>query len=142
MQVFIYLQDNIVAIGSSDSENIEEVARLSVPTGIPFFIVDSEYLPIEPQGAWVLNEDGTLTIDQEKLIQIKREQMPRLQPMDFDLKLNQYELYDAVQDLIATDRELYIAYNRATYFSRTDQFVEKARIALNLSHEKIDEIWS
>lgn len=105
----------------------------------PYIIIDKN-VPTEPIETWYI-KDNEIKIDQEKLAQLKREQIPRLQSMDFDLKLNKYGLYGAVQDLIATDRELFIAYNRAAYFSRTDPFIEQVRIALNLSHEQIDEMW-
>jgi hypothetical protein len=34
-----------------------------------------------------------------------------------------------------------IAYTRATFFSRTDPFIEQARIALGLTDEQVDMIW-
>ena len=73
--------------------------------------------------------------------QLNRERMPRLTPIEFDIKLNNAGLYDAVQDLIKDNFELRIAYNRATFFSRTDPFIDQARIALNLTDEQVDEIW-
>ena len=82
-----------------------------------------------------------ITIDQVKLVQIKRQQMPRLTPIEFDTKLKNNGLYDTVQDLIKDNFELRIAYNRATFFSRTDSFVDQARIALGLTDEQVDMIW-
>ena len=73
--------------------------------------------------------------------QLNRERMPNLTPIEFDIKLNNAGLYDAVQDLIKDSFELRIAYNRATFFSRTDPFIDQARIALNLTDEQVDEIW-
>ena len=78
--------------------------------------------------------------DEEKA-QIKRESMPTLTPIQFDIKLNSAGLYDAVQELIKYNFELRIAYTRATFFSRTDPFVDQARIALNLTDEQVDEMW-
>lgn len=86
------------------------------------------------------NPEKFLTAD-EKLL-IVRQNMPTLSPIQFDQKLDQNGLYDAVQDLIKTDRQLSIAYNRAIFFSRTDPFIEQVRIALSLTHEKIDEMWT
>lgn len=83
-----------------------------------------------------------ITIDQGKVMEIKRQNMPTLTPIEFDIKLDQYELYDAVQDLIKSNRQLSIAYNRATFFSRTDSFVDQARIALNLTDEQVDSMWT
>ena len=74
--------------------------------------------------------------------QLNRERMPRLTPIEFDIKLNNAGLYDAVQDLIKDNFEMRIAYNRATFFSRTASFVDQARIALGLTDEQVDEMWT
>ena len=68
--------------------------------------------------------------------------MPTLTPIEFDTKLKNNGLYDAVQDLIKDNFELRIAYNRATFFSRTDPFIDRARIALGLTDEQVDELWT
>lgn len=68
--------------------------------------------------------------------------MPTLTPIEFDLKLAEFELYDAVQTLVASNLQLRIAYTRATFFSRTDPFIDQARIALNLTDEQVDEMWT
>ena len=73
--------------------------------------------------------------------QLNRERMPNLTPIEFDIKLNNAGLYDAVQDLIKDKFELRIAYNRAIFFSRTDPFIDQARIALGLTPEQVDNIW-
>ena len=82
-----------------------------------------------------------ITIDQGKVMEIKRQNMPNLTPIEFDIKLNQNGLYDAVQELIQSDIKLKIAYNRATFFSRTASFVDQARIALGLTEEQVDAMW-
>ena len=73
--------------------------------------------------------------------QLNRERMPRLTPIEFDIKLVDAGLYDQVQGLIQSDIKLKIAYNRATFFSRTDPFIDQARIALGLTDEQVDTIW-
>ena len=73
--------------------------------------------------------------------QLNRERMPTLTPIEFDIKLNNAGLYDAVQELIKDKFELRIAYNRATFFSRTSTFIDQARLALGLTDEQIDAIW-
>ena len=78
--------------------------------------------------------------DNERL-QLARERMPRLTPIEFDIKLNNAGLYDAVQDLIKDNFEMRIAYNRATFFSRTASFIDQARIALGLTDEQVDTMW-
>ena len=78
--------------------------------------------------------------DEEKLL-IYRQNMPTLSPIEFDIKLNNAGLYDAVQELIKDNFEMRIAYNRATFFSRTTSFVDQARIALGLTDEQVDAMW-
>ena len=73
--------------------------------------------------------------------QLNRERMPRLTPIEFDIKLVDAGLYDQVQELIQSDIKLKIAYNRATFFSRTDPFIDQARIALGLTDAQVDTIW-
>lgn len=142
MKIFIYRENNIVHVGSVTPDlDIEEVGSMVVPTDIHFWIVNRSELPNEPQESWELSDDGVITINQDKLTQIKRERMPTLSPMDFEIKLVDLGLYDQVQALIASDIKLRIAYNRATFFSRTDSFVDQARIALNLTDEQVDTIW-
>ena len=78
--------------------------------------------------------------DEEKA-QLNRERMPTLTPIEFDIKLIDAGLYDQVQELIQSDVKLKIAYTRATFFSRTDPFINQARIALGLTDEQVDTIW-
>ena len=73
--------------------------------------------------------------------QLNRERMPTLTPIEFDIKLVDAGLYDQVQELITSDIKLKIAYTRATFFSRTDPFIDQARIALGLTDEQVDMIW-
>ena len=81
-------------------------------------------------------------LSDEERAQFNRERMPTLTPIEFDIKLNNNGLYDAVQDLIKDNFEMRIAYNRATFFSRTASFVDQARIALGLTDEQVDEMWT
>ena len=78
----------------------------------------------------------------EQIAEYNRTQMPTLSPIDFDIKLNNAGLYDAVQELIKDNFEMRIAYNRATFFSRTASFIDQARIALGLTDEQVDEMWT
>ena len=73
--------------------------------------------------------------------QLNRERMPTLTPIEFDIKLVDAGLYDQVQSLIKADIKLRIAYTRATFFSRTDLFIDQARIALGLTDEQVDAMW-
>ena len=142
MQVFVYEIDGVVCVGSTpNNENIEDIANLSVPVGVKYLILDSLDLPKEPQESWYI-EDGQIKIDQQKLVEFNRKNMPTLTPIEFDTKLKNNGLYDAVQELIKDNFEMRIAYNRATFFSRTDSFVDQACIALGLTAEQVDEMWT
>ena len=122
-----------VAVGVAD--NIEDILESN------FYIVNLDELPSSPSETWYI-EDGVIKIDQKKLIEFNRQQMPTLTPIEFDIKLNNTGLYDTVQELIKDNFELRIAYNRATFFSRTAPFIDQARIALNLTDEQVDEMWT
>lgn len=127
---------------------INDEIHVVVPLGEQFDttgLIEVQSLPsFDLQPAWVLSEvDGVFSIevDQDKLAQLQREQMPQLTPIEFDLKLDKYGLYQAVQEMVASNLTLKIAYARATFFSRTDPFVDQARIALNLTDEQVDAMW-
>ena len=96
--------------------------------------------PKEPPETWYI-EDGEIKIDQQKLIEFNRQNMPTLTPIEFDIKLVDAGLYDQVRELIQSDVKLKIAYTRGTFFSRTDPFIDQARIALGLTDEQVDEMW-
>lgn len=108
-------------------------------------LIEVPSLPnLDVQQSWVLRqiEGGfSVEIDQDKLLQLQRKQMPALSPIEFDIKLNKNGLYSAVQELIKDDFEMRIAYTRAIFFSRTDPFIDKARIALSLTDEQVDSMW-
>ena len=87
------------------------------------------------------HENPEKYLSDEEKAQLNRERMPTLTPIEFDMKLNNAGLYDTVQELIKDKFELRIAYNRATFFSRTDAFIDQARNALNLTDGQVDAIW-
>ena len=87
------------------------------------------------------HENPEKYLSDEEKAQLNRERMPTLTPIEFDIKLVDAGLYDKVQDLIQSDIKLKIAYTRATFFSRTDPFIDQARIALELTDAQVDTIW-
>lgn len=115
-----------------------DIDKIQIPDGS--FLIPAGDLPNEPISTWYI-EDDQIKIDQQKLIEFNRQNMPTLTPIEFDIKLNNAGLYDTVQDLIKDSFELRIAYNRATFFRRTDPFIDQARIALGLTDEQVDTIW-
>ena len=118
---------------------VAETFTQEVELNFPHVVIDREIL--EPVETWYI-EDGEIKIDQQKLIEFNRRNMPQLTPIEFDIKLNNAGLYDAVQELIKDNFEMRIAYNRATFFSRTAPFIDQARIALGLTDEQVDEMWT
>ena len=123
---------------SKDGNVVAETFTQEIEVSFPHVIIDREIL--EPIESWYI-EDGQIKIDQQKLIEFNRKNMPTLTPIEFDIKLNNAGLYDTVQALIKDNFELRIAYNRATFFSRTAPFINQARIALGLTNEQVDAIW-
>ena len=53
-----------------------------------------------------------------------------------------YPVDGSQEEFIKDDFELRIAYTRATFFSRTDPFIDQARIALGLTDEQVDTMWT
>ena len=122
-----------------------------------YFILNGEVFAFEADGSQddYITEDMVKMTDDEvdrhvnpekylsdiEKAQLNRERMPRLTPIEFDIKLVDAGLYDQVQELIASDIKLKIAYTRATFFSRTDPFIDQARIALGLTDEQVDAMW-
>ena len=121
-----------------DGNVVTEILTQDVDINFPHILLDREIL--EPIESWYI-EDGQIKIDQQKLIEFNRKNMPNLTLIEFDIRFVDAGLYDQVQELIQSDIKLKIAYNRATFFSRTDFFVDQARIALNLTDEQFDEMW-
>ena len=121
-----------------DGVIIAETLTQEIEINFPHVVIDREIS--EPIESWYI-EDGQIKIDQQKLIEFNRQNMPTLSPIEFDIKLVNVGLYDRVQGLIQSDVMLKIAFTRATFFSRTDPFIDQAQIALGLTNEQVDAIW-
>ena len=121
-----------------DGKVITETFVDNVSVDFPHVVIDREIL--EPIETWYI-EDGEIKIDQQKLIEFNRKNMPTLTPIEFDIKLVDAGIYEQVQSLIQSDVKLKIAYTRATFFSRTDPFIDQARQLLDLTDEQVDEMW-
>ena len=129
----------IIAYEYNGNVVITRFSSTDVATNVNY--IELSELPVVPNECLYI-ENNELKIDQQKLIEFNRQKMPTLSPIEFDLKLNNAGLYDAVQELIKDNFELRIAYTRAIFFSRTDLFIDQARIALGLTPEQVDEIWT
>ena len=122
-----------------DGNVVTEILTQDVDINFPHILLDREIL--EPIESWYI-EDGQIKIDQQKLIEFNRKNMPNLTLIEFDIRLVDAGLYDQVQELIQSDVKLKIAYTRAIFFSRTDPFIDQAQIALGLTDEQVDEMWT
>ena len=122
-----------------DGVVIAETFAQEIEVNFPHVVIDREIS--EPIETWYI-ADGEIKIDQQKLIEFNRKNMPTLSPIEFDIKLNNAGLYDVVQELIKDNFEMRIAYNRATFFSRLAPFTIQASEALGLTPEQVDEIWT
>ena len=121
-----------------DGNVIAETFTQEIEIDFPHVVIDREIT--EPIESWYI-ADGEIKIDQQKLLEFNRQQMTPLTPIEFDIKLNNAGLYDAVQALIKDNFKMRIAYNRATFFSRTNPFIDQAQIALGLTDEQVDAMW-
>ena len=144
MKVFIFSQNNQVYIGSTILEDIEGVAELSVPSGVKYFVIDSDLLPSAPQESWLLSDDGAITINQDKLLQFQREQMPNLTKRGFRTVLRNAGIFEQAESYVKNSGDGYLqdAWDYSDFFSRLDPFIEQARTALGLSEEQVDQIWT
>ena len=129
-------------LGALEILSLQEIFERAVKYETLYFEVDDISLPIEPMISWELSDNGSININQDKLDKYNRSIMPTLSPIEFDTKLVDAGLYDRVQGLIQSDVKLKIAYTRATFFSRTDLFIDQARKALGLTDEQVDEMWT
>lgn len=120
--------------------NLSEIRYFDEGVGVGDYIDLSEYR-LMTNDEIDRHENPEKYLSAEEGVQLNRERMPTLTPIEFDIKLVDAGLYDQVQSLIQSDVKLKIAYTRATFFSRTDPFIDQARIALNLTDEQVDEIW-
>ena len=134
MSSYIQVIDGEIHVVVPLNEQVDTTDLIEVPS-----------LPtIDTQPAWLLvKHDGVFNVevDQDKLLQLQRQSMSRLTPIEFDNKLVDAGLYDQVQSLVQSDINLKIAYTRATFFSRTDPFIDQARVALGLTDEQVDAMW-
>lgn len=108
--------------------------------------IDFEYIvlteiPVEPIESWYI-EDGAIKIDQQKLMDFNRSRMSALDPVKFELMLDTRGLYDAVQNIISLNRPLKTYYTRSIEFKRLDSYLDQLRIALGITDEQVDAMWS
>jgi hypothetical protein len=118
-----------------------------------FFKKDGRIYEFEPDGSQDhLITDGMIRLTEDEVFlhlnpvltqAEKRLQMPFLKPAEFEIKLYQAGKYELVKDYIDTRANLpvQIAYNRATYYNRTDPFILVIMNDLNITDDEMDAIW-
>lgn len=84
-----------------------------------------------------------IKVDQSKVQQIVREQMPTLSPREFRKRLRDAFLFNAVEQYVLNSDNGYLkdAWEYSEFFSRTDPVLIEAMLALGLTDEKMDQIW-
>lgn len=101
----------------------------------------------EPKPSQFHKWNGSSWVDNrtpEEIAQQQREAMPNLSPIEFEIKIYKAGLYDAVKNYIENEASvpMKIAYNRATFFGRTDSFIATAMLDLSLTDEQVDALWN
>lgn len=102
--------------------------------------IDDYHLMTEEEIDRHENPEKYLSDEEKKAI--ARASIPDLTPIEFDMKLRKAGLLQTVRDYVATNEVMEIAYTRATFFRRTDPFIETARIELGLTEDQVDQIWT
>lgn len=111
-----------------------------------FFVSDYIILDSMPESPieTLYIEGGKIKIDQQKLIEFNRSQMPDLSRIEFKYKLHKAGKLEEVEQFIKTTDNflLQLAYNEAQFFSRTDPLLSQALEDLGWTEAQVDEIWT
>ncbi|MDV2489340.1 hypothetical protein [Acinetobacter johnsonii] len=123
--------------------SITDTISISIPEGQSYIILDNEDLPNEPQESWYI-EDGEIKIDQQKLIEFNRNQMPTLSKREFRGRLRDANLFDQVDAYVKASNDGYLqdAWEYADYFTRLDPFIIQVSLDIGLTPERVDQIWT
>ena len=107
----------------------------------PHVVIDREIL--EPIESWYI-EDGEIKIDQQKLIEFNRNQMPTLSKREFRGRLRDANLFDQVDAYVKASNDGYLqdAWEYADYFTRLDPFIIQVSLDIGLTPERVDQIWT
>ena len=124
-----------------DGNVVAETFTVDVEVDFPHVVIDREIL--EPIESWYI-EDGEIKIDQQKLIEFNRKNMPDLSRIEFKYKLHKAGKLEEVEQFVKTTGNflLQLAYNEAQFFSRTNPLLSQALVDLGLTDEQVDELWT
>ena len=108
--------------------------------------IDKENLPEAPVQTWEIL-DGVVTVNQEKLAAYNRSIMPSLSRRQFKLALLENGLLNTVEQMIESIEDpiikarIQIEYSESERFERSNESVQYMLGVLNLSSDKVDEMW-
>ena len=130
---FVYKTAQGVVVGVALNEASINVSE--------YLIVERQDLPIEPIEAWLV-EDGQVKIDQEKAVQIKRQQMTALSKRQFNLVMYDNGLLTQVKELLSQDERTQIEFDSTDTITRLHPTVIQLAKDLGLTEEKVDVLWT
>ena len=124
-----------------DGNVVAETFTQKVEINFPHVVIDREIS--EPIESWYI-EDGEIKIDQQKLIEFNRKNIPDLSRIEFKYKLHKAGKLEEVEQFVKTTDNflLQLAYNEAQFFSRTDPLLSQALEDLGWTEAQVDEIWT
>lgn len=148
----IYKIEDCIHILSASSEalekmTIEEIAAQAIPESVKYFIVDSTTFPSEPTESWELSEDGVITVNQDKVAELKIASYPTLTNRQFHLTLVMNELEDTVRSAINAIEDpkrkaiVNIEFNKADRFKRTGTSILFMQEQLGMSNDELNKLW-
>lgn len=151
MNIMYKIEDCIHLLSASsealETMTIEEIAAQAIPKGVKYFIADSATLPDAPPEAWELSDSGVITVNQEKLAQIKIENYPMLTGRQFHMTLVMNSLEDSIQAAINAIEDpmqraiVNIEFNKANGYRRMGTSVLFMQKELGMSDDELNKLW-
>ena len=151
MNIIYKVEDHIFVVTVTNEAletiSLEEIAAQAVPQGAKYFIVDSTTFPDAPTESWDLSDDGVITVNQEKLAQIKIENYPMLTGRQFHMTLVMNSLEDSIQAAINAIEDpmqraiVNIEFNKANGYRRTGTSVIFMQKELGMPDDELNKLW-
>ena len=148
----IFKNNGSICIITASSEALEtmaleEIAAQAVPKGVKYFVVDPAAFPDAPTEAWELSEDGRITVNQDKVTELKIASYPTLTNRQFHLTLVMNELEDTVRSAIDAIEDqkrkaiIDIEFNKADSFKRTGTSMLFMQEQMGMSNDELNKLW-
>ncbi len=151
MNIMYKIEDCIHLLSASsealETMTIEEIAAQAIPKGVKYFIADSATLPDAPPEAWELSDDGTITVNRDKVTELKIASYPTLTNRQFHLTLVMNELEDTVRSAINAIEDqkrkaiIDIEFNKADSFKRTGTSMLFMQEQMGMSNDELNKLW-